>query len=327
MTRWLLASALVLTASAAQAHGRDPEVVTLTESADRVVTVGVRVDDDPSRVGAAWSFALSSRCRVLDVPARVPEARGERWQWRVDCGPGGLDGVAVDNLGAAHETLVAVYRRDGSSWARTLRPAVPSLVIAATTVRPSRWATARSFVALGVAHLATGVDHLLFLALLMVRVRGWRRRAMAVSAFTLGHAATLAAATLTTVPVPVAWVEALIAGSVWLLAADVWQRAPDESRSPALPFAFGLVHGLGFAEGLRAAGLPSGERALALGAFNVGVELAQLLAVLAVVLWERAVVSRLPLAARAWGERAVVSLAGVAGGWWLTARVVAMVSS
>ncbi len=342
----LLAGALALAAGVAQAHGRDPEVVTLEESVDGSVTVGVRVEDDPSRVGAAWSFALSPRCRVLDAPTRVPEARGERWRWRVDCGPGGLDGVAVDNLGAAHETVVAVYRRDGSSWARTLRPSLPSLVIPVTTARPSRWATAWSFVALGTAHLATGVDHLLFLALLLVWVKGWRRRALAASAFTLGHAVTLAAATLATAPVSVAWVEALIAGSVWLLAADLCERATDTSAvsaspgakrrgdpapavstwSPALPLAFGLVHGLGFAEGLRAAGLPPGERALALGAFNVGVELAQLAAVLAVVLMERAVLSRLPLAARAWGERAVVSVAGVAGGWWLTARVVAMVS-
>jgi hypothetical protein len=321
-----LALAVILHGSVSLAHGRDPEVVTLDESSDAVVTVGVRVDDDPSRVGAAWSFALSPRCRVLDAPARVPEARGERWRWRVDCGARGLDGVTVDSLGSAHETLVTVRRRDGAVLSRALRPAAPTAVIPALGAAPPPWwETARGYVALGAAHLATGVDHLLFLALLLVRVRGARRRAAAVSAFTAGHAATLALAALTTVPVSSAWVEALIAGSVWLLAADTWRALDDGPPAPspwALPAAVGLVHGLGFAGALRDAGLPPGGRVLALASFNAGIELAQLAAVLAVAAAGRALGPRLP-----GGARAVTAAAGVAGGWWLTARIAALVTA
>lgn len=327
MTRRVLALALVLHGGAVMAHGRDPEVVTLEESADATATVSVRVVDDPSRVGAPWSFALSPRCRVLDAPTRVPDPRWERWRWRVDCGPGGLDGVVIDSLGSVHETTVTVRRRDGSWGARTLRPAAPSMTVPARRAGPPRRTeAARTFLAQGVAHLATGVDHLLFLALLMARVRGARRRAAAVSAFTLGHAATLAVATLTTVPVSTAWVEALIAGSLWLLAIDVASAPPEDARAGVwvMPAAFGLVHGLGFAEGLRAAGLRAGERALALGAFNVGIELAQLAAVLAVVLVERAARARWSSAARGRAGRALVELAGAAGGWWLVSRVAAM---
>jgi hypothetical protein len=321
-----LSLALILHSTVSHAHGRDPEVVTLDEAADGTITVGVRVDDDPSRVGAAWSFALSSRCRVLDAPARVPEARGERWRWRVDCGPTGLDGVSVDSLGSAHETLVSVRRRDGTSLARTLRPSSPAMLVPdALDEPPPWWITARGFLALGAVHLATGVDHLLFLALLLVRVRGARRRAAAVSAFTAGHALTLGLAALTAVPVSRAWVEALIAGSVWLLAADTWRALPEGDGIPdtvnvwTLPMAFGLVHGLGFAGTLRSAGMRAGERALALGSFNLGIELAQLAAVLAAVALGR-------LAAGRWtdGPRAVTALAGAAGGWWLTERTVAL---
>jgi hypothetical protein len=321
-----LTLALFLHSTVSAAHGRDPEVVTLEESADGAVTVGVRVDDDPARVGAAWSFALSPRCRVLDAPTRVAEVRGERWRWRVDCGPRGLDGVTVDSLGSAHETLVSVRRRDGSSLARTLRPGAPAMVVPdAHEPAPPWWATARAFVALGAAHLATGPDHLLFLALLLVRVRGARARVAAVSAFTAGHALTLVLSALAAVPVSVAWVEALIAGSVWLLAADTWRALSAGERDPAgadagiLPAAFGLVHGLGFAEGLRAAGMRPGEGVAALAGFNVGVEAAQLAAVLAA-----AAVGRLAAGRAPWGARAVTATAGVAGGWWLTARVVAL---
>lgn len=328
----VLALALILHGTVSHAHGRDPEVVTLEESADGTVTVGVRVDDDPSRVGAAWSFALSSRCRVLDAPARVPEVRGERWRWRVDCGPAGLDGVSVDTLGSAHETVVHVRRRDGPYLTRALRPSAPSMVVpdARAEARPW-WVTARGFVALGAEHLATGIDHLLFLALLLVRTRGARRRAAAVSAFTAGHAVTLGLAALTDVPVSGAWVEALIAGSVWLLAADTWRALAEGDGLPeavnpwSLPTAFGLVHGLGFAGGLRAAGMPAGERALALGAFNVGIELTQLAAVLAAVAIERVAAARLPAGLGPVTARAVTAIAGVAGGWWLTARVTALV--
>jgi hypothetical protein len=82
------------------------------------------------------------------------------------------------------------------------------------------------------------------------------------------------------------------------------------------------VHGLGFAGALRDAGLPPGGRALALASFNVGIELAQLAAVLAAVLVGRALGARLP-----WGPRAVTAAAGVAGAWWLCARAAAMVSA
>ncbi|TAK19234.1 MAG: hypothetical protein EPO40_34730 [Myxococcaceae bacterium] len=321
-----LALATLLHAGAAPAHGRDPEVVTLEEARDATVTVSVRVDDDPSRVGAAWSFALSARCRVLDAPARAPEVRGERWRWRVDCGPSGLDGVTVDSLGSAHETLVNVRRRDGSSLARTLRPSAPAMVVPDALSAPAPWwITARGFVSLGVSHLATGLDHLLFLALLLVRVRSWRRRAVAVSSFTAGHALTLCVAALTTVPVSAALVEALIAGSIWLLAADTWRSlsegdgVPDRVNIWALPAAFGLVHGLGFAGALRAAGMRSGERVLALASFNLGIELAQLAAVLSA-----ATLGRLAAGRWASGARVVTALSGVAGGWWLTERVVAL---
>ena len=197
-------------------------------------------------------------------------------------------------------------------------------------IRDRWWSTARSFLALGAEHLATGVDHLLFLLLVLVRTRGARRRVAAVSAFTAGHAVTLALATLTAVPVSAAWVEALIAGSVWLLAADTWRALTargditEEVNPWGLPLAFGLVHGLGFAGGLRAAGTPAGERALALGAFNLGVELAQVAAVLAAVVVERFWSSALPPGGRAWGARALTAIAGTAGGWWLAARVVAL---
>ena len=328
MWRAAFALALLLHGASAAGHGRDPESVTLEERGDGTVDVRVRVVDDPSRAGAPWSFALSPRCVVVDPPVREAEARGERWRWRVGCGRAGLDGVVVDSLGAAHETLLTVRRRDGALLSRALRPAVPWVVVPRLDEpAPSPLRTVRSFAGLGVAHLATGADHLLFLVLLLVRVRGARARVRAVTAFTAGHAVTLAAAALDLVAVPRAWVEALVAGTVWLLAADTARTPRTELSHPwALPLAFGLVHGLGFADGLRDAGLRAGERGLALAAVNAGLEVAQL-AVVAVALGVEAVAARTIAAdTRERAARAVVFAAGVAGGAWLCSRVQEMVA-
>ncbi len=154
------------------------------------------------------------------------------------------------------------------------------------------WRTGATYVRLGVAHILTGADHLTFLAalLLAAALRGRqparaatagesiRSAAAIVSAFTVAHSLTLATQVLRPGMLPTGWVEPAIALSVAVVALENLLPRPPRARW-ALVFAFGLVHGLGFASALREIGLPRRGLVLALVSFNVGVELGQLLIV------------------------------------------------
>ena len=145
----------------------------------------------------------------------------------------------------------------------------------------------------GVLHFATGYDHVLFLLSLVLAAGFLSRRegtraalrhvAWLVTAFTLGHSITLVSAALEVVVLPIEPVEVIIAASIALVAG--WNVVRPELRSPMpwIAFGFGLVHGFGFSAVLAEVGLPGTNRVLALVAFNVGIELAQL-AFVAVVL-------------------------------------------
>jgi hydrogenase/urease accessory protein HupE len=139
----------------------------------------------------------------------------------------------------------------------------------------SWWQTARTFLLLGVEHILTGYDHLLFLLALVVAGRGMRQLVAIVTSFTVAHSLTLAAATFGWVQPPPRLIEAAIALSIAyvgvenLLVKDVRGRW-------RLTFVFGLVHGFGFANVLREMELPRAALASSLFTFNAGVELGQL---------------------------------------------------
>jgi hypothetical protein len=145
-----------------------------------------------------------------------------------------------------------------------------------------------SYCRLGSEHILLGFDHLLFVLGLMLLVQTWGTLIKTISAFTGAHSVTLALAVLGVVDVPPAPVEALIAVSIVLLAAELTRppHAPPTlaRRYPWLvAFAFGLLHGLGFAGALAEIGVPSDRIALALLSFNLGVEAGQLAFVMAML--------------------------------------------
>jgi hypothetical protein len=159
---------------------------------------------------------------------------------------------------------------------------------------PEGSALQTSYFSLGVGHILSGFDHLLFvlgLFLIVVRTRTVAaQRTMvrgvlaAVTAFTVGHSVTLAAATLGLVRIPSAPIELLIACSVLLLATELARDERDSwtMRFPwVIAFAFGLLHGFGFAGALAEIGLPSDGIAAPLLFFNLGVEAGQVAVVLA----------------------------------------------
>jgi len=137
---------------------------------------------------------------------------------------------------------------------------------------------------LGWEHVLIGYDHLAFLAALLFGVATWRRLLGAVTAFTLAHSITLALAALGICTLPASFVEPGIAFSVLAVLILHLRRSPADARPWIPAFAFGLLHGFGFAGVLGDIGIPADARVLALFGFNLGVEFGQLTFVLPVVL-------------------------------------------
>jgi hypothetical protein len=140
--------------------------------------------------------------------------------------------------------------------------------------------TVWSFGKQGFGHvIPAGLDHILFVLGLFLLGRSWKPLIMQVSAFTLAHSATLALVTLGRIEASPKIVEPLIAASIALVAFENIWKPVYSLRRLLVVFAFGLVHGLGFASGLNDLTIPKGSLLAALGGFNLGVEAGQLAAI------------------------------------------------
>lgn len=194
--------------------------------------------------------------------------------------------IEIDGLQASNtDVLVRIEFANGASSTALLKPAQPWLIVKGPR---SAGQVVWDFTVLGVEHILSGFDHLLFVLALLLIVSGTRRLLMTITAFTIAHSITLAAATLGVVWVPGPPVEATIALSILFLASELVKvNRGQPSLTATYPwlvaFTFGLLHGLGFAGALSDVGLPQHEIPLALLMFNVGVELGQV-AFVAVVL-------------------------------------------
>lgn len=276
-------------------------------------------------LGTAPSPVLPDRCRPLGPPVTVAEEAGVRAHWTVDCGSGGLVGerVGVAGLVGPMLALVRVVPADGSVVQRLVSAGTPFLVVPA---RAAPGAVLRDYLALGVQHILSGPDHLLFVFGLVLLAATPRRLLGTITAFTAGHSVTLSLAALGLARVPSRPIELGIALSVLALAIEL-AREPGRSTSMrrwpwAMAAAFGMLHGLGFAAALREAGLPAGEIPLALLAFNVGIEVGQVAFVVAVLGVGAAlggVVGRLPR----WLRRVPVYAMGSLAAFWCFARAAA----
>ena len=189
----------------------------------------------------------------------------------------------------------------------------------------SAWAVAATYLKLGVEHILLGVDHLLFVLALILIARNTRELIKAITAFTVAHSITLAGATLGFVHVPPKPVEAAIALSIAFVALEIVRARDGEpgiaARAPWLvAFAFGLLHGFGFAGALSEIGLPAGHIPVALLFFNVGVEIGQLLFV-AVVLSLAALVRLVRRPLPHWAGLVPPYLIGSLAMFWVIQRV------
>ena len=198
--------------------------------------------------------------------------------------------ITIDGLkNTITDVLVNIRFADGTSLTRIIRPSDPSFLI--NKFQQSALPVL-DYLRLGVEHILFGIDHLLFVLALILIVKGTGRLIKTITAFTIAHSITLAAATLGWVHIPSAPVEAVIALSIIFLAVELVHyyqgKAVFSSQYPwVVSFIFGLLHGFGFAGALANVGLPQHEIPLTLFLFNVGVEIGQLIfiSVVTVVIW------------------------------------------
>ena len=201
--------------------------------------------------------------------------------------------------------------------------------VATIAAEPSTASVMRDYLIIGAEHILFGWDHLWFVIALVLLIRSPWPVIKAATAFTIAHSITLVATSLGYAGLPSRPVEALIALSIVFLAVEValaWRRGPESrtwtQRLPWLvAFGFGLFHGFGFAGALADIGLPQGEVAVALLAFNLGVELGQIAVIAAVVAFLSLTTRLLPKFEMPAIRCATYSI-GITGSYWLIDRVI-----
>ncbi len=239
------------------------------------------------------------------------------------CGADGLSGrLAMDGVGKAYSAvMVKVFWLDGQTRVYTLTAGQPTVQLyGSADDKRGIGEIAKAYTLLGVEHILAGIDHLLFVIAMLMLVGFKRRLIWTISAFTLAHSLTLASSALGWLVLRPPPVEAAIALSIVLVAAEaLHQRQTIARRWPALvAFLFGLVHGLGFAGALKEIGLPDQHLWIALLTFNIGVEVGQLMTIAAAwVLWRLS--ARWSLAPKA--RTALLYMIGSLAAYWSLLRI------
>jgi hydrogenase/urease accessory protein HupE len=323
LTELLLAvCALLLVAAPTFAHEVRPAYLELRETAPGIFEVLFKT---PMRGDARLALDVDFSGpieRLSPVVSRLTDNAMVQ-TWRMSASePLGRQEIRIQGLASTMtDALVRVTFADGGEWIERLTPGAPGAKIPGQ----SGWAVAVTYFKLGVEHILFGFDHLLFVLALLLIAPNTRQLVMAITAFTIAHSITLAAATLGLVTVPPPPVEAAIALSIAFVALEIVRAREGEpgiaGRAPwVVAFAFGLLHGFGFAGALSEIGLPAGHIPAALLFFNLGVEAGQLLFV-AFVLGLAAIFRRGKEPLPHWAGLAPPYLIGSLAMFWVIQRV------
>lgn len=281
----------------------------------------------PARVNIqqlSLSVQFPDHCINLSAPVSSTVSNTHSQHWQINCA-GGLANGVIGIVGLTEEfsdVLVRLENLDGTSQVARLVASAPTFVV---PMAPNSLQVTTTYFKLGVEHILFGVDHLLFVFALLLIVNQRRRLVATITAFTVAHSITLAAATLGFVDVPPAPVEAAIALSIVFVAREIMrlqQAKPSlTARKPWLvAFVFGLLHGFGFAVALSEVGLPQIRIPTALLFFNLGVETGQLLFVAAVVVC-LGMLKKLKPSAPCWARLAPSYAIGSVAMFWVFERI------
>lgn len=324
---WLIIISL-LAADAAWAHEARPAYLEIRETAPGQFRMLWRT---PVLAGMRLPLALKlpDGTRNLKEPSvqELADSILER-RW-IDAGPNGLAGKRIEFVGlqlTITEVLVRAELLDGRTWTIIAHPSQPWVEIAAPQ---TQWAVAGAYMRLGVEHILTGFDHLLYILSMLLLVKGWKRIIGVMTAFTLTHSLTLTAAALGWVHVPQKPVEACIALSILFVTSEIVRArqgfAGFTQKWPwVISFSFGLLHGFGFAGALSEVGLPDSAIPVALLCFNIGVEIGQLIfvaGVFAILFAGRELARRIDFPRPQWLWRVPPYAIGSIAAFWFIQRL------
>jgi len=274
-----------------------------------------------------WAWTASEKLPSEEINVHWPEGCRAA-EAVVHCGQQGLRGeLTIDGVGKTYSAvMVKVFWLDGQSRVYTLTTAQPNVQLyGSADDKRGMGELARAYTVLGIEHILSGYDHLMFVLALLFLVGFNKRLLLTITAFTLAHSLTLALSALGLLTLRSPPVEATIALSIMLVAGEALHNESTLSRRwPAVvAFLFGLVHGLGFAGALKEIGLPQQHLSVALLTFNVGVELGQLFVVgVAYAIWRGLARWPLLVAARAPALYAIGSVAA----YWSISRIVTILA-
>ena len=278
LRQWLTLLCLlpwVLAATVACAHESLPASLMLQETSSKVFDVRWRV---PQMTAIPLDIRprFPQDCRALGEPEVQPSPGARLVTWTLRCDGGLRDGavLAFDGLPSSLvDVVVRVAYADGRVESYVARPRESTVVLGAA---PTPRATTQGYLLLGVEHILSGTDHLLFVLCLILLVPGLRTLLVTITAFTLAHSLTLAMAALDVVRVSQAPVEATIALSILFLARELVRTGDGAGLARRRPWAvalvFGLLHGFGFASALAQVGLPPDDIPLALAGIGIRIE-------------------------------------------------------
>ncbi|MBF8269607.1 MAG: hypothetical protein HW386_1316 [Gammaproteobacteria bacterium] len=318
---------LLLVTEGVLAHESRPIFIQIKETAVQQFTAQWKIPTSIPEFTLP-SLIMPESCREWGaaIKSQYPDAYIGQQQYTC------ANGLAGQPLGlqfpVINPSVTSLFRLEflhGETYSHILQPGQPNWHV---PEQPTTLGVAREYLLLGIQHIHAGVDHLLFIVCLMGIARTRRRILISITGFTLAHSLTLALSTLRLVELPVPPVEALIALSIVFLAHEL---AAGSKHSWAWRYpitvasSFGLLHGFGFAAVLRAIGLPQSELPAALLFFNLGVEIGQILFVIALAVAMHAI-QRLPyqhiLSAREQLlTRLTTYLIGTTASFWFVQRV------
>jgi Hydrogenase/urease accessory protein len=304
------------------AHELRPAYLDMRETATNEFAVLWKVPAlDDLRLGLY--VRLPDVCKAKTETVRTIHDGAYFERWSVAC-PNGLKGqeIVIDGLrSTVTDALARIEYRDGTKQIARFTPEKPTLLVASGQ---SGLEVAETYFLLGVDHILTGFDHLLFVLALLLLIHDRWMLVKTVTAFTIAHSITLAGATLGYISLPQKPVEATIALSIAFVASELVKARSGERRlSEDYPwivaFVFGLLHGFGFAGALKETGLPQTDISLALLTFNLGVEAGQLTFIAAALVVFRAasILVTVPIAP---ARLSAAYLIGTTSMVWLVAR-------
>lgn len=272
---------------------------------------------------ASSSPVLPKACRVEGEPKRDVTPLAVTTTMAIRCvGPVAGQRIGLSDMAASQsDVLVRVAPLSRPVQASRLTADQPDAEILA---QPQAAQVAKTYLLIGIEHILTGYDHLLFVIALVLLLDGILVVTKAVTAFTVAHSITLIGSTLGLLWLPQDPVESVIALSIVFLAVEIAKKEPGAPRlSERVPwvvaFLFGLLHGFGFAGALKEVGLPQGEVPMSLLTFNVGVEIGQLAVVAATLALLGALRRWLPGYRQQVIELATMAI-GITASFWLIER-------